>query len=58
MSAPLRTAPTRRASIARRMASGAGAYGYAQAVSIGTQLVALPVFLHHWDMPPTATGWP
>lgn len=37
-------------SIARRIASGAGAYGYAQAVSIGTQLVALPLFLHHWDM--------
>jgi O-antigen/teichoic acid export membrane protein len=34
----------------RRIASGAGAYGYAQAVSIGTQLVSLPLFLHHWDM--------
>lgn len=32
------------------MASGAGAYGYAQAVSIGTQLVSLPLFLHYWDM--------
>ncbi len=32
------------------MATGAGAYGYAQAVSIGTQLVSLPLFLHHWDM--------
>ncbi len=50
MSTPLRTSPTGHASIARRMASGAGAYGYAQVVSIGTQLVALPVFLHHWDM--------
>ena len=36
--------------IARRIASGAGAYGYAQAVTIGTQLVALPLFLHYWDM--------
>ncbi|QHE88538.1 lipopolysaccharide biosynthesis protein [Hydrogenophaga sp. BPS33] len=50
--APLST-PTalgRRSAIARRIASGAGAYGYAQAVSIGTQLVALPLFLLHWDM--------
>lgn len=36
--------------ISQRIASGAGAYGYAQAVSIGTQLLALPLFLHHWDM--------
>lgn len=36
--------------IARRIVSGAGAYGYAQAVSIGTQLVSLPLFLHYWDM--------
>lgn len=36
--------------IFRRIASGAGAYGYAQAVSIGTQLVSLPLFLHYWDM--------
>ena len=36
--------------IARRIASGAGAYGYAQAVTIGTQLVSLPLFLHYWDM--------
>ena len=36
--------------ITRRIASGAGAYGYAQAVSIGTQLVALPIFLNYWDM--------
>lgn len=37
-------------SIAGRIASGAGAYGYAQAVSIGTQLVSLPLFLYYWDM--------
>jgi O-antigen/teichoic acid export membrane protein len=36
--------------IARRIASGAGAYGYAQVVTIGTQLVSLPLFLHYWDM--------
>ena len=47
---PLRTPAVGRSSIARRIASGAGAYGYAQAVSIGTQLVSLPLFLHHWDM--------
>lgn len=47
---PLRTTGFGRSSLARRMASGAGAYGYAQAVSIGTQLVSLPVFLHVWDM--------
>lgn len=50
MSIPLRAAAPGHPSIARRMASGAGAYGYAQAVSIGTQLVSLPLFLHHWDM--------
>lgn len=52
MSVPhtLRTPTPARSSIAGRIASGAGAYGYAQAVSIGTQLVALPLFLHHWDM--------
>ncbi|MCB4362553.1 lipopolysaccharide biosynthesis protein [Hydrogenophaga taeniospiralis] len=47
---PLRTPAVGLSSIARRIASGAGAYGYAQAVSIGTQLVSLPLFLHHWDM--------
>ena len=47
---PLRTPTVGLSSIARRIASGAGAYGYAQAVSIGTQLVSLPLFLHHWDM--------
>lgn len=47
---PLRTPTLGLSSIARRIASGAGAYGYAQAVSIGTQLVSLPLFLHHWDM--------
>lgn len=47
---PLRTPTVGASSIARRMATGAGAYGYAQAVSIGTQLVSLPLFLHHWDM--------
>ncbi len=47
---PLRTPTLGPSSIARRMASGAGAYGYAQAVSIGTQLVSLPLFLYHWDM--------
>ncbi len=47
---PLRPSAFGHASIARRIASGAGAYGYAQAVSIGTQLVALPLFLHYWDM--------
>jgi len=47
---PLRTPATVRSSIAGRIASGAGAYGYAQMVSIGTQLVSLPLFLYHWDM--------
>lgn len=47
---PLRTPTHGLSSIAGRIASGAGAYGYAQAVSIGTQLVSLPLFLHHWDM--------
>lgn len=47
---PLRTPAPGFSSIARRIASGAGAYGYAQAVSIGTQLVSLPLFLHYWDM--------
>lgn len=47
---PLRTHTNSLSSIAGRIASGAGAYGYAQAVSIGTQLVALPLFLHYWDM--------
>lgn len=43
--------PTRGiSSLAGRLASGAGAYGYAQAVTIGTQLVSLPLFLHYWDM--------
>jgi O-antigen/teichoic acid export membrane protein len=50
LSHPLRTPAPGRSSIARRIASGAGAYGYAQAVSIGTQLVSLPLFLYHWDM--------
>jgi len=47
---PLRTPAVGASSIARRIATGAGAYGYAQGVSIGTQLVSLPLFLHHWDM--------
>ena len=47
---PLRTPTPGLSSIAGRLASGAGAYGYAQAVSIGTQLVSLPLFLHYWDM--------
>lgn len=47
---PLPTPTLGTSSIARRMASGAGAYGYAQAVSIGTQLVSLPLFLYYWDM--------
>ncbi|MDP3164657.1 MAG: lipopolysaccharide biosynthesis protein [Hydrogenophaga sp.] len=47
---PLRTPTHGLSSIAGRIASGAGAYGYAQAVSIGTQLVSLPLFLHHWNM--------
>ncbi|WP_162258024.1 lipopolysaccharide biosynthesis protein [Hydrogenophaga sp. Root209] len=47
---PLRTPTLGLSSIAGRIASGAGAYGYAQAVSIGTQLVSLPLFLHYWDM--------
>lgn len=46
----LRPSVFARSPLARRLASGAGAYGYAQAVSIGTQLVALPLFLHYWDM--------
>lgn len=50
VSHPLRTPTRGLSSIGRRIASGAGAYGYAQAVSIGTQLVSLPLFLHHWDM--------
>jgi len=47
---PLRTPVPGLSSIAGRIASGAGAYGYAQVVSIGTQLVSLPLFLHYWDM--------
>ncbi len=47
---PWRPSAFARSPLARRMASGAGAYGYAQAVSIGTQLVSLPLFLHYWDM--------
>ncbi|AOF88103.1 putative membrane protein [Hydrogenophaga sp. RAC07] len=47
---PLRTHPPVLTSLAGRLASGAGAYGYAQVVSIGTQLVSLPLFLHYWDM--------
>ena len=47
---PLRTPTPVLSSLARRLASGAGAYGYAQVVSIGTQLVSLPLFLYHWDM--------
>lgn len=47
---PLQTPTPAFSTIARRIASGAGAYGYAQAVSIGTQLVSLPLFLHYWDM--------
>jgi O-antigen/teichoic acid export membrane protein len=47
---PLRRPTPALSSIAGRIASGAGAYGYAQAVSIGTQLVSLPLFLHYWDM--------
>lgn len=47
---PLQTPVPAFSAIARRIASGAGAYGYAQAVSIGTQLVSLPLFLHYWDM--------
>lgn len=50
MSITVRAAALRQSPLARRMASGAGAYGYAQAVSIGTQLVSLPLFLHYWDM--------
>lgn len=50
MSVLLRTTALGQSPLVRRMASGAGAYGYAQAVSIGTQLVSLPVFLHFWDM--------
>lgn len=47
---PLRMDAPAFSNIARRIASGAGAYGYAQAVTIGTQLVSLPLFLHYWDM--------
>jgi O-antigen/teichoic acid export membrane protein len=47
---PLQTPTPAFSAIARRIASGAGAYGYAQVVSIGTQLVSLPLFLHYWDM--------
>lgn len=52
MSVPhtMRTPTPGVSSIAGRIASGAGAYGYAQVVSIGTQLVSLPLFLLHWDM--------
>lgn len=50
VSQPLRTPAPGLSSIAGRIASGAGAYGYAQVVSIGTQLVSLPLFLHYWDM--------
>jgi O-antigen/teichoic acid export membrane protein len=46
----LRTPAPALSAIAGRIASGAGAYGYAQAVSIGTQLISLPLYLHYWDM--------
>ena len=34
----------------KRVASGMGAYSYAQLVTIGTQLLALPVFLSFWSL--------
>jgi len=34
----------------KRVASGMGAYSYAQFVTIGTQLLALPIFLNFWSM--------
>jgi len=37
-------------SLKNRLLSGAGAYGYAQAVTIGTQLTGVPIFLSFWDM--------
>lgn len=34
----------------KRLLSGAGAYGYAQVVTIVTQLTGVPIFLSFWDM--------
>ncbi|WP_337840986.1 oligosaccharide flippase family protein [Rheinheimera sp.] len=37
-------------SLKSRLLGGAGAYGYAQIVTIGTQLAGVPIFLSFWDM--------
>lgn len=37
-------------SLKNRLLSGAGAYAYAQVVTIGTQLTGVPIFLTFWDM--------
>lgn len=36
-------------SIAVRLASGAGAFAYSQAVTVATQLLSLPLFLRYWS---------
>src|ERR1700730_1808923 len=36
-------------SIRRRIASGMGANALGQVITIGTQLAALPIYLHFWD---------
>ncbi len=35
--------------IYKRIAAGVGANAYGQAITIGVQLLALPVYLHYWD---------
>jgi O-antigen/teichoic acid export membrane protein len=35
--------------IRRRIVAGVGANAYGQIITIGIQLLALPVFLHYWD---------
>lgn len=37
-------------SVFKRIGSGMGAYSYAQLVTIGTQLLGLPIFLHFWTL--------
>lgn len=37
-------------SLKNRLLNGAGAYGYGQAVKIGTQLTGVPIFLSFWNM--------
>lgn len=36
-------------SVATRLASGAGAFAYSQAVTVATQMLSLPLFLRYWS---------